>query len=74
MENYIVRVYRRDKTDPQKLAGVFESVENETRNNFTSLDSLIALLTPSLLLNPSSSDGTEKSTAEQSPATATLSK
>lgn len=46
MENYIVRIYRRDETDPDKLAGVFESVENETRNTFTSLNSLIDLLAP----------------------------
>jgi len=46
MENYIVRIYRRDKTDPDKVAGTFESIENETRNAFTSLGSLIDLLTP----------------------------
>jgi hypothetical protein len=46
MENYIVRIYRRDETDPDKMAGTFESVENETRNAFTSLGSLIDLLTP----------------------------
>ena len=45
MENYIVRIYRRDQTDPDKVAGTFESVENETRNSFTSLSSLIDLLT-----------------------------
>ena len=45
MENYIVRIYRRDQTDPDKVAGTFESVENETRNGFTSLSSLIDLLT-----------------------------
>ena len=45
MENYIVRIYRRDQTDPDKVAGTFESVENETRNGFTSLGSLIDLLT-----------------------------
>jgi hypothetical protein len=46
MENYIVRIYRRDETDPDKLSGTFESVENETRNAFTSLNSLIDLLIP----------------------------
>lgn len=45
MENYIVRIYRRDQTDPDKVAGTFESVENETRNGFTSLGSLVDLLT-----------------------------
>ena len=44
MENYIVRIYRRDETNPDKLTGVFESVEKETRSTFTSLDSLIDLL------------------------------
>lgn len=46
MENYIVRIYRRDETDPDKVAGTFESVESENRKAFTSLSSLIDLLTP----------------------------
>ena len=46
MENYIVRIYRRDTTDPDKLAGVFESVEHETTDTFTSLNRLIDLLAP----------------------------
>lgn len=44
MENYIVRIYRRDASDPNKVAGVFESVEQETENTFTSLKSLFSLL------------------------------
>ena len=44
MENYIVRIYRRDAADPSKIAGVFESVEQETENTFTSLKSLFSLL------------------------------
>lgn len=46
MENYIVRIYRRDETNPDKMTGIFESVEDETQNTFTSLGSLIDLLTP----------------------------
>ena len=44
MENYIVRIYRRDATDPRKVAGVFESVEQETEKSFTHLNSLVSLL------------------------------
>ena len=44
MENYIVRIYRRDEVDPHKVAGVFESVEQETENTFTNLNSLVSLL------------------------------
>jgi len=44
MENYIVRIYRRDATDPHKVAGVFESVEQETENTFNHLNSLVSLL------------------------------
>jgi len=44
MENYIVRIYRRDASDPHKVAGVFESVEQETENTFTNLNSLVSLL------------------------------
>jgi hypothetical protein len=44
MENYIVRIYRRDAADPNKVAGIFESVERQTENSFTSLNSLLSLL------------------------------
>lgn len=44
MENYIVRIYRRDAADPNKVTGVFESVERETESSFTTLKSLMSLL------------------------------
>ena len=44
MENYVVRIYRRDANDPHKVAGVFQSVEQETENTFTHLSSLLSLL------------------------------
>lgn len=46
MENYIVRVYRRDAADPNKLVGVCESVEQETRDVFNTLGSLMSLISP----------------------------
>jgi hypothetical protein len=46
MENYIVRIYRRDGADPSKLVGVCESVEQETRDTFKSLGTLMSLLAP----------------------------
>jgi len=46
MENYIVRIYRRDENDPEKVTGMLESVEYETRQSFHSIDALQALLTP----------------------------
>ena len=44
MENYIVRIYRRDCVDPNKLVGVCESVEQETRETFNTLGSLMSLI------------------------------
>jgi len=44
MENYIVRIYRRDDADPNKLIGVCESVEQETRDTFNTLGSLISMI------------------------------
>ncbi len=46
MENYIIRIYRRDQNNPDKLAGLLESVEGETRHPFHSLRGLCALLAP----------------------------
>jgi len=44
MENYIVRIYRRDRTDPQSVNGVLESVERETQQAFADLVTLNTLL------------------------------
>jgi len=44
MENYIVRIYRRDNTDPDQVNGVLESVEQETRQPFFSLNALSSML------------------------------
>ena len=46
MENYIVRIYRRDDVDPNKVVGVCESVEQETRDTFNTLGSLISMISP----------------------------
>ena len=46
MENYIVRVYRRDSSDPDKLTGVCESVEQETQDTFHSIGKLMSLISP----------------------------
>lgn len=44
MENYIVRIYRRDSDDPNKLTGICESVEKETRDSFNTLGKLVSLI------------------------------
>ncbi len=44
MENYIVRIYRRDSTDPDRINGVLESVEQEIQRPFTSFNSLKNML------------------------------
>jgi hypothetical protein len=58
MENYIVRIYRRDATDPHKVAGVFESVEQATENTFTNLKSLVSLLATDCTDDQSADDAT----------------
>ncbi len=44
MENYIVRIYHRDPSDRNRVTGVLESVEQETRRPFQSIDALQSLL------------------------------
>ncbi len=45
MENYIVRIYRRDQKDPDKVHGLLESVERETQQPFQTITALQSLLT-----------------------------
>jgi len=44
MENYIVRIYRRDIKDRSKVTGLVESVERDTRDTFQHLNSLRSIL------------------------------
>ncbi len=44
MENYIVRIYRRDQDNPDHVTGMLESVEAETRHPFKTLKGLHSLL------------------------------
>ncbi len=44
MENYIVRIYRRDEQGPGSLVGFVEEVENQQRHSFKNLSELIAIL------------------------------
>ena len=44
MENYIVRIYSRDKEGSDKVTGILESVERQTRQSFLSLDALRSML------------------------------
>lgn len=44
MENYIVRIYRRDEKDRNSVTGVVESVERDTRHTFHTLNNLRSFL------------------------------
>jgi hypothetical protein len=44
MENYIVRIYRREEDNPRILVGVVEEVGVEGKKAFTNLEELWAIL------------------------------
>lgn len=44
MENYIVRVYRRDRRNTHGVVGLVENVENEEKLVFHSLEELCSIL------------------------------
>ena len=44
MENYIVRIYRRDHDKPAEIAGIVESVEAEKKQSFKNMDELSRIL------------------------------
>lgn len=45
VDDYIIRIYRRDKKDPRKAAGVVEVIGEEGRKGFLDSKSLWAILT-----------------------------
>lgn len=40
VDNYIVRIYRRNEDDPREVTGIVECVETEERQAFHNLDEL----------------------------------
>ena len=44
MENYIVRIYRRNESDPQQIAGMLENVEKSENTAFKSFEELMQLM------------------------------
>ncbi len=44
MENYIVRIYRRDSGNPFEIAGIVESVEDEKKQAFKNMNELSQIL------------------------------
>ena len=46
MENYIIRIYRREEDNPRILVGVVEEVGVEGNKAFTNVDELLDILGP----------------------------
>ncbi len=45
-ENYLVRIYRRDKTDPERITGLVEIIEAGEKKKFSNFDDLKSVLIP----------------------------
>ena len=45
MENYIIRVYRRDKSNPYEIVGQVQDVLSDSAHSFKHIDELIEVLT-----------------------------
>ena len=44
MKNYIIRVYRQDKEDVNKVVGIIEDIEEDLRDSFSSMGEMIRIL------------------------------
>ena len=44
MDHYIVKVYRRDNDDPQKIVGKIQHVSTESERHFTHIEELNEIL------------------------------
>ncbi len=42
--NYIIRIYRRDRSDPEKIYGILEDIESGLKHRFTSFANLKKIL------------------------------
>jgi len=46
MENFIVRIYRRDSDEPNRITGVVETPDSSESKRFSSLEDLMTILVP----------------------------
>ena len=46
MENFIVRIYRRESNDPNRIVGVVESPDSSESKRFSNIGDLISILVP----------------------------
>jgi len=60
LENYIVRIYRRDQDKPAEIAGLVELVETEKKQAFKNMDEL-----SQILCNPMKKKGRKKKKSRQ---------
>jgi len=59
MESYVIRIYRRHESEPEKVVGLVEHPENSAVERFSSLAELV-----NILLSPQRIGGAETSLAK----------
>ncbi len=62
MDNYIVRIYRRNPRHPERLVGVVENVERESQQRFHTAHELLEILVESRTGKQQSNRRTERKT------------
>ncbi len=61
MENYIIRIYRRDPNSPGKIVGIIEEVGGSEKRVFKNFDELwLTLVFPNMDLPKAQEEGKEK--------------
>jgi len=61
MESYVIRIYRRHESEPEKVVGLVEHPENSAAERFSSLAELInILLSPQRIAGAATSLATNK--------------
>jgi hypothetical protein len=46
LDNYIIRIYRRDKSNPRIIVGTVEEIGSREKKGFTTFDELREILVP----------------------------
>jgi hypothetical protein len=46
LDNYIIRIYRRDKSNPRFIVGTVEEIGSTVKKGFTTFDELWEILVP----------------------------
>ena len=52
MDSYLIRIYRREKDNPENIVGILEEIGTKEKHSFKNLSELGKIICPAIKKNP----------------------